>query len=231
MLMVQNLYEFLSNNIINITEISQSIGQIFKTNVNIEGYNLFSTETKSLKGGSAINVKEHYDTFERDDLKICNEIFESVWIEIKNKNSKIVVCGCIYRHPRYDMKDSLNYMDKCLKSLFKENKEIYSAGDFNTDFLKIESNQSYLEFYNLITSSGFLPQIIQPTRVTEYSSTVIDKIFANTFRSGTIIDNLLLSISEHHCQFVSIANNNVSLKKLNIYQRNYSKYNIRAFHL
>ena len=127
------------------------------------------------------------------------------------------------------MKDFLNYMDKCLKSLFKENKEIYIAGDFNTDFLKIESNQSYLEFYNLITSSGFLPHIIQPTIVTEYSSTVIDNIFANTFRSGTIIGNLLLSISEHHCLFVSIENNNVSLKKLNIYQRNYSKYNIRAF--
>ena len=94
------------------------------------------------------------------------------------------------------MKDFLNYMDKCLKSLFKENKEIYIAGDFNTDFLKIESNQSYLEFYNLITSSGFLPHIIQPTIVTEYSSTVIDNIFANTFRSGTIIGNLLLSISE-----------------------------------
>ena len=28
--------------------------------------------------------------------------FESGWVEIKNKNSKNIACGCLYRHPRYD---------------------------------------------------------------------------------------------------------------------------------
>ena len=60
------------------------------------------------------------------------------------------------------------YMDNTHQKINLENKEIYLAGDFNTDFLKIDTNNSYQEFYNSITSSGFLPRIIQPTRVTEH---------------------------------------------------------------
>ena len=41
--------------------------------------------------------------------------------------------------------------------------------------------KSDMEFYNLVTNSGLLPQIMQPARVPEYSSTVIDNIFTNTF--------------------------------------------------
>ena len=94
------------------------------------------------------------------------------------------------------------YMDNTLQKINLENKEIYLAGDFNTDFLKIDTNNSYQEFYNSITSSGFLPQIIQPTRVTEHSSTVIDNIYTNTFRNDMVSGNILLCMSEHFCQFL-----------------------------
>ena len=231
-----NLHEFLSNeqtpkfDIINITETSQKIGENFKTNVMIEGYDFYCTETKSAKGGTAIYIKNNYDSFERDDLKILNDDFETVWIEIKNKNNKNIICGCVYRHPRYDMTGFLKYMEKTLDMLNKENKEIYISGDFNTDFLKINNNVSYQEFYNLVTSNGFLPQIIQPTRVTEFSSTIIiDNIFTNTFRSGTISGNLLLCISEHFSQFLIIDKNDISLKNINIYARNYKSFNTQAF--
>ena len=32
-----------------------------------------------------------------------------------------------------------------------------------------------------LTSSGFLPHILQPTRIAEYSSTVIDNMYGNNF--------------------------------------------------
>ena len=92
------------------------------------------------------------------------------------------------------------YMDNTLQIINSENKEIYLAGDFNTDFLKIDANNSYQEFYNSITSSSFPPQIIQPTRVTEYSTTVIDNIYTNTFCNDMVSGNILLCISEHFCQ-------------------------------
>ena len=57
----------------------------------------------------------------------------------------------------------LQYLEKCLKMIAKENKEVYTCGDFNIDLLKIESINSNQEYYNLPCSYGLLPQIIQPT--------------------------------------------------------------------
>jgi len=231
----ENLHTFLSNSntpsfdIINITETSQVNGQNFKTNVTIEGYDLYHTETLTAKGGTAIFIKNSYDTFERNDLKIKHNDFESTWIEIKNKNSKNIISGCIYRHPRYDMKEFLQYLDKTLTTINKENKEIFISGDFNADFLKIEKNKNYQEFYNLVTSNGLLPRIVRPTRVTENSATIIDNIFSNSFKRGMISGNLMLCISEHFSQFLSIGTNNVSLKNTKIYGRDYSKFNPKDF--
>ena len=124
-------------------------------------------------------------TLLKHDLKIREEDFEAVWIEIKNKHGKNTVCGCIYRHPRYAI-------DKVLNILNTENEGIHISGDFNTDFLKLESNNSYHEFYNLITSCGLLPQILLPTRVTANSATIIDNIFTNTPRIGSISGKLTI---------------------------------------
>ena len=52
---------------------------------------------------------------------------------------------------------------------------MYICGDFNIDLLKIETIHSNQEYYNLLCSYGFLPQVIQPTRVVEnQSSPLID---------------------------------------------------------
>ena len=95
--------------------------------------------------------------------------------------------------------------------------------------MKLESNNSYHEFYNLITSCGLLPQILLPTRVTAISATVIDSIFTNTLRIGSISGNLFFSIFDHFAQFFSINKNNISLKKVEIYERNYKTFNTQAF--
>ena len=91
-------------------------------------------------------VRSEYNCFERFDLKIQNVKYESVWIEISNKSSKNVVCGCIYRHPDYDNSDFIIYMENVLKLLAKENKEVYICGDFNIDLLKINKNSKYKIF-------------------------------------------------------------------------------------
>ena len=81
--------------IIAITETSQKNDDFFTTNVSMNGYKEFYTPSNSSKGGTALYVKEKYEIFERIDLKIQNDFLESVWIEVKNKNKKNIVCGCI----------------------------------------------------------------------------------------------------------------------------------------
>ena len=82
-------------------------------------------------------------------------------------------------------------MKNCLDKLNKENKEIYISGDFNIDLLKYDSNKKYQEFYNQMTTSGFLPQILQPTRITETTATIIDNIYTNNLTNDITSGNIL----------------------------------------
>ena len=144
------LHEFLSStssdfDVVAITETSQGNNDSFKSNVAIKGYDNYFTASLSARGGVAIYSEDKLNSFECTDLSIQNKEFESVWIEIKNNNSKNIICGCLYRHPRYDLSEFLYYLENCLKIIAKENKEMYICGDFNIDLLKIETINSNQE--------------------------------------------------------------------------------------
>ena len=215
--------------IIAITETSQKNIESFKSNIDIEGYETYLTPSNSNKGGTALYVNNKFNIIERKDLNTRHDDYESVWVEIKQKFSKNVVTGCIYRHPRYNFKEFLCYLENCLSKLTKENKEIYICGDFNIDLLKIENNQNYQQFYNLLCSFGFLPKIIQPTRVNDHHSNLIDNIFSNHLTDETKSGNIFLTLSEHFSQFVSIKREKIEYKNLNILQHDYSKFQSQQF--
>ena len=189
----------------------------------------FHTNSKTSKGGVAIFVKDNYNVIERDDLKSDNLEYEAVWIEIKTKKGKNIILGCIYRHPHnINIDDFTTYMTTCLEKLNRENKEIYISGDFNIDLLKYDTNKKYQEFYNQMTICGFLPQILQPTRITESSSTIIDNIYTNNLTHDITSGNILIQISDHLPQF-SCINKDISSDKTPYYKRNYSKFNEQSF--
>ena len=71
----------------------------------------------------------------------------------------------------------------------------YICGDFNFDLLKTETNHLTQHFFNLLCSNGFLPHILQSTRVTENMATVIDNIFSNNLMDDIISGNVLLNLS------------------------------------
>ena len=59
------------------------------------------------------------------------------------------------------------------------NKNVYICGDFNIDLLKIEVNNETKVFIDTMYSMGLFPLIIRPSRLTEFTSTLIDNIFSN----------------------------------------------------
>ena len=180
------------------------------------------------RGGTPIHVNKNFNSFERNDLKINNEEYESVWIEINNKGSKSIICGCLYRHPSNNSKEFLSYLEKCLSQLTKENKEVYICGDFNFDLLNLENNHICQEFYNLLCSYGFLPKIIQPPRIADYH-TSLDNIFSNNLSDEILSGNILLTLSEHFSQFVSVRREKIDFKNVRNYQRDYSKFDNSLF--
>ena len=176
----------------------------FYTNIDLEGYVNFSTATNTNKGGTII--QKTYVT-ERIDLNICHDLYESIWIEIKNKKSKNIICGSIYRHPNdnimaYDK--FLGYLELCLSKLSNKNKEVYPCRDFNSDLLKLDGVKNYKKFYELMRSYGYLPQILQPTRIQGDSATIIGNIFTNTCNRKIQSGNIITDFSDHYSQFVSI---------------------------
>ena len=90
------------------------------------------------------------------------------------------MCGCVYRHPKTDIDELTNYI--CISKISKEKKVSFIAGDFNVDLLKYECSSKHQHFLNMMTSSGFL----QPTRISEQSSTVIDNIYGNNLEQEII---------------------------------------------
>ena len=127
-----------------------------------------------------------------------------MWIEIKNKHSKNLVVGCIYRHPHNNHQNVFQYLESCFGKLAKENNEIYICGDFNYDLIKMETEHTIQNFFNLLCSHGFLPHIIQPTRLTENTTACIDNIFSNNIQDEIISGNILFTLPEHLSQFVSV---------------------------
>ena len=95
-------------------------------------------------------------------------------------------------------------ISKCLTIINTEKKECYVSDDFNIDLLRYGTINKYAEFLNTLTSLGFLPHVLQPTRITEHSSTIIDNIYGNNFTQETLSGNILIKFADHFSQFLSI---------------------------
>ena len=167
---------------------------------------------------------------ERCDLKISDLEFESTWVEIKNDKRKNIIIGCIYRHPHHNnLNDFFQYMTTTLNRLNKENKGIYICGDFNIDLLKYDNNLKSQEFYNLMSSNGFIPHITLPTRITDTSMSIIDNIYSNTLSQNTLSGNILIEIADHLIQFLSVHKTKIEYKNFDLYKRNFTHFNEDSF--
>ena len=93
-----------------------------------------------------------------------------------------------------------------------------------------EHNQAN-EFLDSLASNSFITLILQPTRITSHSNTLIDNIFSNFIDPDIISGNLTATISDHLPQFAIIPNmfGSISGNKSNIYERDRSKFNRENF--
>ena len=81
---------------------------------------------------------------------------------------------------------------------------MFLLGDFNLNLLNYnEHNQTY-EFLDSLASNLFTPLILQPTRITSHSNTLIDNIFSNAIEPDIILSNLTATIPDHLPQFAII---------------------------
>ena len=102
------------------------------------------------------------------------------------------------------------------------NKMCVILGDFNINLLNSDSHRPTEDFVNNMYTYFMNPQIIQPTRITDHTATLIDNVFLNSIEYNTMSGNILTDIANHLPNFLIINRIGV-LKKENIYKRNYTK--------
>ena len=128
--------------------------------------------------------------------------------------------GVIYRHPSMGLTEfKIIYLIKLLKNMSEKQKSVFLHGDFNINLLNYYEHNETNDLLNSFASNSFCPLILQPTKITSYSNTLIDNIFSNVIDPDIISGNLSVTISDHLTQFAIILNmfGNTSGKKSNIY--------------
>ena len=124
-----------------------------------------------------------------------------------------------------------DYFNELLDKLSKENKTIFLLSDFNINFLNYDIHPPANEFLDSLSSHYFLSHILQPSRVTTNSKTLIDNIFSNMAVPSITSGSLTASISYHLPQFLVAPNVffNASYPRSNNYERNRSRFNQENF--
>ena len=200
-------------------------------NIDIEGYTFEHTPTSEQCGGVGMYIKnslvyEVVDSISKAENGLCDSLF----VEIKNiKKSPLV--GCIYRHHASNIK---NFSEKSLSDFLQfiddKNKSSILMGDFNADLLNIEKHNDTHDYYDMLSSSLFRPVILQPTRVTATTATLIDNIFVNELDVSSIGGNITTTLSDHFVQFCILdCYNSKHNKPTPIYKRSYKNFSDDEF--
>ena len=124
-----------------------------------------------------------------------------------------------------------SYLNKLLENISEEQKSVFVLGHFNVKLLNYNEHNQTNECLDSLASNSFISLILQPTRITSRSNTLIDIIFSNVIDPDIISGNLTATISDHLPQFSIIPNmfGNISSNKSNIYERDWSKFDQENF--
>ena len=230
---IENLTTMLSElhfsfSVISLTEIKQKIDKEPILNLNIPGYNFVSQPSHSNAGGVGFFIKDNLKYTIREDLSISEKLYEALWIEIESDQERNMLCGVIYRHPKGKLEPFFQYVNFSLQKIHREEKYCMISGDFNLELLKFGSHSETDEFLNILLTNFFQPHILQPTRITDHSATLIDNIFFNSLEHFTISGNVIYDIADHLANFLIIDKLSTLPNNIKIYKRNYSKLNEQA---
>ena len=138
---------------------------------------------------------------------------ENKWLRF-NINNQSVIIGGIYRHP----KGNIQHFNDALKNVINQINDDTLAivlGDFNINLLS-EDNDKVQTYLNNFLEKSFIPCITLPTRIRNYSATLIDHIFIKSPRkflqNKCSSGNLIFDVSDHLPNFLFLNINVPSIK-------------------
>jgi len=149
----------------------------------IPGYTFCHIPRRTRGGGVGIYVRNNinFSVVFRD----IRQNIEQVWIRFRLQ-CRIIIVGVVYR-PGNDIPSFISEFENSLSSVVTLGNEIFCLGDFNINAFNL-FGPAYSSFTTCLESFSLRQLITDPTRVTPYSSTLIDFVIAymdtNVLESG-----------------------------------------------
>ena len=148
--------------------------------------------------GRCCNYLNHnLDYKHRIDLSLSNDIFKVITVEVNCKARRNILLSSMYRAPDTDVTIFNEELDKFLSIAIVPNKALILCGDFNLDLLKIEERIMINDYFDVLMSHQMLPTVTRPTRVTEFTATLIDNFFVNSMPDSYHTSILYDDLSDH----------------------------------
>ena len=157
---------------------------------------------------------------ERPDLSVnVDGEFESIFAEIKVKDGNHnLIIGEICRVPGTNETESIARFEEVITSISQTNNDVIIGTDQNFDYINVNTNTNVSNLLNLFISSGIVPSITRPTRITHTSATLIDNLYVKCHGYENISSGIItVDLSDHLPIIVCMGKN---LKMLNHWFRN-----------
>ena len=157
---------------------------------NILHYNIYRYD-KGRGGGTCIYVRDDFKAT-LINLNIHKmEGIDDIWLNIQCRKLPSIIVGSIYRHP-HSSNATFEYLLDSFRAVSLRNKPIFILGDLNDNLLIPNAKLS-----KIIKSAKLCQLIDRPTRITPYSSTLLDVIITNKPEIVIRFDVSLSEIADH----------------------------------
>ena len=134
----------------------------------------------------------------RDDLTMnYNNEFETIFIEIDDNMHNMLI-GEKDRVSGTSAQLSIQRYQSLLHIVSAFNGDVMIGSDQNFNYANIENHEPTRNLLDSFISSGFIPTITKPTRITHNTSTLIDNLYIKIKQPGELICGILnIDISDH----------------------------------
>ena len=174
----------------------------------LDGYEVCHIVRKNRKGGGvAVYIKNgiNYKVIEEFCINKDN-CFECVTVDLCGVMKKNIRISVMYRQPGSNIDECTETVNNIFSNI-SNSKTCYLCGDLNIGLLNHDKHRKTKEFIDALYSLSMYPLIDRPSRITEYSATLIDNIFTNDLITDKLSGLIINDVSDHLPVFSIIKNN------------------------
>ena len=149
--------------------------------VNIPNYTLVSNHRQNRKGGGTGILLRNGITYKpRKDLdQFKDKMIETTFIDRNSIDERKITVGSLYRPPNSSLTEFLAKLNETTSKISTEDKDSILGMGHNLDLLKCNIHKQIQALLDDLTDKDLLPTITRPTRITQNTATLLDKIFVS----------------------------------------------------